>query len=272
MIGFYCTQGLTPIRALRPGGMATLTLCLRADGTQCVVRELLPKYRWRLKMHRRFFVGAGIRCKVAQHPNIVKSVRYGYSDEFNPCEILEYCPGENITVLATQKSPILSKYVFQILKDSCEAIAYIHAKGYLHLDVKPENIIVWENDDHAEVRVTDFDLSLPISATRDRRKAGTPEYMAPEQLTGKRIGPETDVFAFGVMAYFLITGKKPFTGATSDQMYTQKKNTSFIVQEPSKITPGIAPKLNYLVMKCLERETKERFPSMPYLLQELNHL
>ena len=272
MIGFGCTQGLTPVSPLRPGGMATLTLAARSDGTQWVIRELLPKYRWRLKMHLRFFTGARIRRKVDQHPNIVKSIMYGYSNDFNPCEILEYCPGENITVLANQKSPILAKYVFQILRDTCEAIAYIHAKGYLHLDVKPENVIVWENGDRAEVRLTDFDLSLSINETRDRRKAGTPEYMAPEQLTGKRIGPETDVFAFGVMAYFLITGKKPFTGATSDQMYTQKKNASFLVQEPSKINPGISPKLNYLVLKCLEREPKERFPSMPYLLQELNRL
>ena len=263
---------MTPIRSLRPGGMATLTVVMRPDGSNCVIRELLPKYRCRLKMHLRFFTGAVIRRKVDQHPNIVKSQAFGYSNAFNPCEILEYCPGENISVLANQRSEILTKYVFQILRDTCEAVSYIHAKGYLHLDLKPENVIVWEHEGKAEVRLTDFDLSLPISATRDKRKAGTPEYMAPEQLIGKRIGPETDIFAYGVMAYYLITGKKPFTAGTSDQMYMQKKNAAFQIQEPSKINPGISPKLNYLVMKCLEREPQERFPSMPYLLQELNRL
>lgn len=252
--------------------MATLTLALAPDGSQWVIRELLPKYRWNFKFHVRFFRGAHIRQKVCPHPNIVRSTHWGYGDGFLPCELLEYCPGDNLAILVSHKNPIVTEHVFAILRHSCEAISHIHSKGYLHLDVKPENIIVWEKEGKVNVKLTDFDLSLKLSATRDKRKAGTPEYMAPEQLTGGRIGPETDIFAFGVMAYFLITGKKPFAGASMDHMYTQKKSAWFQVQEPAKIVPGIAPKLNWLVMKCLEREPKERFPNMTYLMQELNRL
>ncbi len=257
---------------MRPGGMATLTLAMGPDGTQWVLRELQEKYRWNFRMHYRFFRGARIRRRVCPHPNIVTSTCWGYNANFLPCEQLEYCPGENLAILICHKDPIVSRHLFPILRQACEAISHVHSQGYIHLDVKPENIIVWEQEGKLRVKLTDFDLSLRMSATRDQRKAGTPEYMAPEQLDGGRIGPETDIFAFGVMAYFLLTGKKPFAGESMNHMYTQKTSGRFQVQEPSKLVAGIAPKLNWLVMKCLECEPANRFPNMTYLLQELNRV
>src|SRR4029077_7989609 len=104
--------------------------------------------------------------------------------------------------------------VAQILIDMASALEHMHENGYMHLDFKPENVLVTRN---GRVRLVDFDLAQPIPEKPKKltkKNPGTPAYMAPEQLLGEPISNRVYIFAYGGTAYELLTNQKPFPGAT----------------------------------------------------------
>jgi serine/threonine-protein kinase len=260
------------LQQIAVGGMAVLFLAEQPDGTNLVIRELHPKLRWRLRSHLRFRRGARIRDLVSPHPNIVFSVEYGYS-RLVPYEIIEYVPGQNLHELIGRRDECIVRNNLEVLRQASNAIAHMHDAGYIHLDVKAENFVLDKRayeQDRVLVKLTDFDLSRRISASFDARRAGTASYMAPELLRKGSVGIEADIFAFGVLAYYLVTRRKPFSGFTLDEMRRQQLSQSYLVPEPIRLAPEIAPKLSWIIMKCLEKDPAQRFPSMAYLRRELD--
>ncbi|MFA4945530.1 MAG: serine/threonine-protein kinase [Lentisphaeria bacterium] len=258
---------------INQGGMATLTLVVPPDGQPLVLREIQPRLRWNLWMHRRFLAGAKIRKLVSPHPNIVASVEYGYHG-LRPYELIEYChDAPNLNELILRKDPRIIASSLEILRQACAAIAHMHAKGFLHLDVKAENFLVMEPEAASLlVKLTDFDLSRKIGDRHDSHRAGTVNYMSPEMLQAGRCGVEADIFAFGVIAYWILAGRKPFSGFTVEAMRRQQLARNAFIPEPAKLNPQIAPKLSWIVMRCLEKDPAKRYPSMPYLQMELAKL
>lgn len=256
------------------GGMAVLFLAEQPDGTHLVIRELHPKLRWRLRSHWRFLRGARIREAVSPHPHIVFSVEHGYGG-LVPYEIIEYVPGQNLHELIGRRDEFVVQNSLEVLRQASHAIAHMHDLGYIHLDVKAENFVLDKRaQDNREilVKLTDFDLSRRSTAAIDARRSGTASYMAPELLKSGSVGIEADIFAFGVLAYYLVTRRKPFSGFTIDEMRRQQLSQAFHVAEPARLNPDIAPKLNRIIMTCLEKDPRERFPSMSYLRRELGSL
>lgn len=254
------------------GGMATLTLVVQKDGAPLVLRELQPKLQWSPWMHVRFLRGAKIRDAVSPHPHIVYSAEYGYHG-LRPYELIEYCPGANLNELIMRKDERIRKSSLEILRQACAALAHMHTRGYIHLDVKAENIIVQETqDDSVSVKLTDFDLSRPCTSHHDFSRAGTANYMSPEMLRCGTVGVESDIFAFGVMAYYCMTGRKPFSGFTLAEMRRQQMSAVATVPEPSKLNHDISPKLSWIITRCLEKNPEQRFPSMNYLQQEFSRV
>jgi serine/threonine-protein kinase len=120
------------------------------------------------------------------------------------------------------------------------------------------------------VKLTDFDLSRDAETTHTRGFSGTLAYMAPEQLKKHgTVGPAVDIFAFGVMAYNLVTGRMPFQGTTKKESLRLQATGSSAAVSPRRLNPGLGPRLDELIMQCLERDPAKRFPSMSYLCQEL---
>ena len=262
-----------PVQPLSAGGMARLTLVQQPDGTRLVLRELHPRLCWDLRMQWRFYRGVKIREKVSPHPNIVYSVDFGYRG-FIPYEIIEYVPGVNLHELINKKDDLIKKNSLLLLRHISTAIAHIHAKGYIHLDIKAENIVIDSNSGENDFRVklTDFDLSRKAYSCFDRYHSGTASYMAPEQLRQGAIGIEADIFAFGVLSYYLVTGTKPFTGYTREEMRRQQMSTTYQINEPIKINPDLTPKLNKIIMECLEKDPTKRYPNMAFLQKEIGNL
>jgi len=264
---------LTRLHRIAKGGVARLTLAVQPDGTRLVIRELHPHLIFNFRVHRSFRNGTLIREKLTPHPHIVYSVEMGYQG-FLPYEVIEYVPGENLRERILHKDPIVQHNHLVILRQAAAAIAYVHEKQYVHLDIKPENFLLDDSSGEIVVKLTDFDLCRNIrkATERDRHRAGTASYMAPEQLKTGTVGFQADIFAFGVMAYYLATGQKPFSGFTITEMRRQQVSEKFRVTPPSKLNNAISPKLEWVILRCLEKDPVKRIPSMSYLCQELRRV
>ncbi|HKI69448.1 MAG TPA: serine/threonine-protein kinase, partial [Verrucomicrobiae bacterium] len=173
----------------------------------------------------------------------------------------------NLKVLYGRHDPVLLENVAQILIDMAVGLEHMHENGFMHLDFKPENVLISRN---ANVRIVDFDLAQPISDKPQKitKNPGTPAYMAPEQLSGQLIDHRVDVFSFGVTAYELLTNRKPFEGETAaDILRMQINRAGFIA--PRELNPDLPTNLERIVLRCLEREPEKRYPFVSVLAREL---
>jgi len=262
---------LKHIRPIFNGGMATLTLAIDAEsGCEWVVRELLKKNIFNIRLHRGFVRGIKVRKLLSPHPHIAYSIENGYNG-VNPYEIIEYVNGSNLRLLIHNQDKTILNSPSEVLRQCAIALAHVHSKGFLHLDIKPENFLVNIQDGEIKIRLTDFDLSKPATVKFDKKRAGTPVYMAPEHLKHGKISYASDIFAFGVMAYNLVTNKMPFAGNTEKELMNNQVSSRYKVQEPIKINQQLSRKLNKIIMQCLSNKPETRFPSMAYLCKEIGN-
>jgi eukaryotic-like serine/threonine-protein kinase len=163
---------------------------------------------------------------------------------------------------------VLTENVAQILLDMGEALAHMHENGFMHLDFKPENVLVTPN---GSVRLIDFDLVQPIpeKPTKFTKKnPGTPAYMPSEQLLGQPLSHHADIFAYGVTAYELLTSQKPFPGDTPEEILKRQLDRSEFIL-PRQYNPDIPPAMEKVILRCLEQEPERRYPFIGIMVREL---
>jgi formylglycine-generating enzyme required for sulfatase activity len=163
--------------------------------------------------------------------------------------------------------------VLEIMPPIVGALNYAHAKGYIHCDLKPGNVMVHKN---GTVLVTDFGIArMTDAATATLVGFGTPAYMAPELVRGKEPSPQTDIYALGAMLFEMLTGgERPFTGeqaevtgSTSDKVRWEQVNLE--PPSPKKWNKAISPELEQVVLKCLAKQPGRRFGSVLELMNAL---
>jgi serine/threonine-protein kinase len=137
----------------------------------------------------------------------------------------------------------------------------------MHLDFKPENVLVTRN---GAVRVIDFDTALPMpeKPVKLSQNPGTPGYMAPEQLKREPLDGRADIFAFGVLAYELLTGRKPFPGDSPAEILAAQMEPSGPI-ELREHNPDVPLALEKIVMRCLARDPAARYPVAGMMLRDL---
>ena len=146
------------------------------------------------------------------------------------------------------------------------ALDYAHSMGVVHRDIKPANIILTRD---GTPKITDFGIARVESSnlTVDGQFIGTPNFMSPEQITGKPVDGRSDIFSLGVVLFNLLTGQRPFAGETMHEV------TLKVVQEPSPIPSTLAPHVpaafNPIILKCLEKDPDRRFQTGAELAQVL---
>jgi len=248
------------------GGMADIWLATDGKGKPYAVRRLLADLRGDATARKRFLNGCEALEKCHGHECVIGYVEHGKTDGQHYL-VMEYVEGANLKVLYAQHDPVLLENVAQILIDVASALEHIHESGFMHLDVKPENVIISRN---AAVRVVDFDLALPITEKPRKiaRNPGTPAYMAPEQLSGQPIDQRVDVFAFGVAAYELLTNQKPFPGESSAEILRAQTDRSDFLT-PRQLNPDVPVGLEKAILKCIEREPDNRYLYLSVLVRDL---
>ncbi|MCX8109389.1 MAG: serine/threonine protein kinase [Verrucomicrobiae bacterium] len=249
---------------INSGGMADIWLATDAAQKQCAVRCLR---RVDFKARRRFIRGCEILAQIKKHEFIIGYLDHGKIDG---CHYLatEYVEGANLKLLMASNDPILSEFAGNILIDMAVGLEHVHESGYMHLDFKPENVMISRN---ANVRLIDFDLAMPRpqAARKLRDNPGTPAYMSPEQLQRRPVDHRADIFAFGVTAYEFLTFQKPFPGETPAEVLARQLDRSNGFRNPSELNSTIPPVLERIVLKCLETDPDKRYPYMSVVVREL---
>jgi eukaryotic-like serine/threonine-protein kinase len=252
---------------LNSGGMADIWLATDERQKPYALRRMHDRLRWNLLARRRFVRGAEILAKIGDHDHIVGYVEHG-KIKGQLYLLMDYVEASNLKELYTQHDPVLVENVAQILIDMAEGLEHMHENGYMHMDFKPENVLVTRN---ASVRLVDFDLTQPIPEKPKKasgKNPGTPAYMAPEQLLGEPIDHRADIFAYGVAAYELLTNQKPFPGDTPGEILARQLDRSSFVL-PRQHNPDMPIALQKVILRCLERDPDRRYPFIGMMVREL---
>ncbi|MEN2981546.1 MAG: serine/threonine-protein kinase [Thermus sp.] len=230
------------VRALGRGALATVYLAFDRFGTPYALKVFPPGAEAR--RDREFWVG-----KQLAHPNL-NPVLERLDLEEGPSLLLAYAPGEELGRWMLRR-PERPRALF-VFRQLLGALAHMHQKGLVHRDVKPENIIVAGTD---EARLVDFDLSGPaLEAFKKPLRVGTLPYLAPEQVLGKSPGPEADVYAAGVILYWILSGEHPFVGEPEEVLLGH-------LQEPIPAIPGLEAEAQGFLERLLAKRPEERFPT-----------
>ena len=250
------------------GGMASLRLATGERGERYVLREMLPSTALNWCKRKSFAHGCMVRAKLSPHPHIVASIEYGCR-RCKPYELIEYVAGPSLRSLMNEQPELIAEHAFQLVRQTAEALAHIHELGWMHLDVKPENFLVVRDRGRLHVKLTDFDLTREAKEVRIRNPPGTLAYASPEMLRDGQVSSAADIFAFGVMAYRLVTGKMPFEGGSEKKTRWRQMTDNWMPKPPAELVPGFSLRLSTLIMQCLAKDPRERFPSMVHLRQQL---
>jgi serine/threonine protein kinase len=209
-----------------------------------------------------------------RHPNIVRSFGEGMDDGL-PFILMEYLEGASLFDVI-EDQPKRQLKIEDALRTGIHlgaALYYLHRRGFLHLDLKPANLIL---RDQVPVLI-DLDAARPCSDTRrPSRRLGTAPYMAPEQALRKPLGPQADVYGLGALLYELLTGRWPFETVYEQiegDRYTDERQfpqaTGAVPPSPSEFRPDIPSTLEQTVMTCLAADPADRYSSMHPLLLAL---
>ena len=209
---------------LNSGGMADIWVVTDGRGKPYALRKLKKELRFNLLARRRFLQGCEVLSKINESDYIVGYVEHGRQNG-TLYLLMDYVEAKNLKVLFAEHDPLLTENVAQILIDMALGLSHVHESGFMHLDFKPENILVTHN---GNVRLIDFDLAQPIPEEPKKmsKNPGTPGYMAPEQLQRKPIDSRVDIYAYGVAAYELVTNHKPFPGETPAEILAAQLDTT----------------------------------------------
>lgn len=251
---------------INSGGMADIWLVTDSNGKPYALRKMHDRFRFSFGARRRFLRGCELLAAIHDHENIVGYVEHGRA-EGTLYLLMDYIEAANLKELFARQDDLLMENVAQILIDMAVALEHMHENGFMHLDFKPENVLVTRN---GSVRLIDFDISqpLPDKPKKMSKNPGTPAYMSPEQLQQEPIDGRVDVFAYGVAAYELLTYAKPFPGETPAEILRQQLDrTGFI--PPRQHNPDIPPAMEKVILKCLESDPDKRYPFFSVLVRDV---
>ena len=189
-------------------------------------------------------------ARQVSHPNVCRVYDIGEVDGV-PYISMEYVDGENLATSLRRIGRFPEDKAAEIARQLCAGLAAAHQRGVIHRDLKPANVML---DGAGRVRIMDFGLAA--AGRVDDVRAGTPAYMAPEQLLGREVTPRSDIFALGLVIYELFTGRRAYTATSIGELVNQHESRS--LAPPSEVVSGIDASIDHVIVRCLDPDPERR--------------
>lgn len=251
---------------LGEGGMGKVYKAIDKQDGKIVAVKILNPHLLKDEENRKRLASEGRLLSSINHPNIVRVLEFGESAEHS-FVAMEFLSGGTLQDYIEKNYPLSEERIFEIAKQICTGLKAIHANNIIHRDLKSQNIMF---DENGNIRIMDFGLSkspLVSTMTTLGTVIGTLGFVAPEQVTNLNVDQRVDIFSLGVILYQMLTNKLPFNGENEIALIHSIFNT--IPPKPTEINRLISPKLEMLVLKCLEKDVEKRFQSVEELLLAL---
>jgi serine/threonine-protein kinase len=208
--------------------------------------------------------------KRLDHPGIMKVLDSGEPGQVYM--VMEWVDGRLLRKLLTENRNLPRDRACTITIAICDALDYIHRNGVVHRDLKPENIMIDAED---RIKLIDFGIAGEAGARRLTfgklsQIAGTPDYISPEQVKGKRGDGRSDIYSLGVILYEMVTGETPFSGTNPFLVMNDRLVNNPV--PPRELNKEISPELQEVIYRALEREPQDRYSTANEFAWDLEHL
>lgn len=253
------------------GGFATVYRARHRElGTRVAIKVLSRALTSDADAMRRF-VREAQTASTLVHPNIVRVLAFGRLDDGRAYQVMELVDGPSLDQYVKQVAPLEVARVLAILGEVARALGFAHARGVVHRDLKPANILL-DSTAALTPRLTDFGIAKALDTDGDTKLThtgvtlGTPAYMSPEQAMGTAVGPASDIYAFGVMAFELLTGTEPYEGESPFAVMMKH------VQAPVPAVSSLAPQhaaFDGVLRRLLAKQPADRPPTIEEAMAEL---
>ncbi|MGB7537409.1 MAG: serine/threonine-protein kinase [Anaerolineales bacterium] len=252
------------------GGMSDIYRAFEPAARRDVVLKIPDSSGWGDPVLFERFLRELEVTQTLDHPTIQRGLGSG-TFEHVPYLVAEYVEGRSLRELIDSEAPFAPPRAEEMIRKIADGIAYCHEHGVIHRDLKPENILVTAA---GQPVILDFGLAL----TRKGRRitypklssiAGTPEYMAPEQVDGQRGDQRTDLYAIGIIFYEMLAGHPPFEGDSPVAVMGQ--HVFRPIPRLDREQPAVSESLAAIVIRCLQKKPVDRFPDVRAFLHALDH-
>ena len=205
------------------------------------------------------------------HPYILKF--YPVEHRSRPYIVTEYVRGYTLAHLLNSVRPMPEKDAIKLASRMCDALAHMHQHGVIHRDLKPQNIMICFD---GTIRVLDFGIAKSAEGRRltfagFTPAVGTPDYMAPEQVKGKRGDEQTDIYSMGAMLYEMVAGATPFSSENENMFVIMNARVTGDPVAPRKRNPALSEQVEEIVLHAMEREPKKRYASAAAMKEDLDN-
>jgi len=191
------------------------------------------------------------------HPNIVTVHDFGI-DQGHLFIVMEYIPGTDLNTILQKRGRFTVDEALPLIRQACAGIGYAHRAGLVHCDVKPHNFLITPDN---RLKVTDFGIARALASINPQEKInvvwGSPQYFSPEQAAGNAPSPASDVYSLGVVMYYMLTGRLPFTAASIPELVEMHRSAP--PPPPHQFNPAIPSTLEEIMLKVLSKEPSARY-------------
>jgi eukaryotic-like serine/threonine-protein kinase len=273
LIGTVVAGKYRVVRQLGEGGMGCVYLAEQQLGSTArkVALKTLHKHLSHDKhIQARFDREAGTVAAL-EHPNTIQVFDYGTMEDGTLYIVMEYVQGRSVADILEKDGAMPPARVTHILKQVCGSLEEAHGHGIVHRDLKPDNVVLCERAGQKDwVEVLDFGIAKRSSEhdpneaklTQQGMVLGTPPYMSPEQFTGQPVDVRSDIYALGVMAYEMLTGKLPWDANTAWEWASKHMTEPPKSIELQPLGPNVPEGMRSAIGRALAKNKDERFPSV----------
>lgn len=251
------------VRIIGVGGMAVVFEAVDTVMKRTVAVKMLKEEIAGDAQAVKRFINESRAVSMLSHPNIVSIYDVSVRDDLKYI-VMERVDGITLKNYMNSRGPLPPKEIMNYTAQILRALDHAHSKGIIHRDIKPQNIMLLKN---GKIKVTDFGIAkLPNAetVTMTDKAIGTVYYISPEQASGKKIDPRSDIYSLGVVMYEMATGKLPFVADSPVSVALMQVNNQ--PRPPREILPSVPPGVEAMILTAMEKNPDKRFQSASVML------